>query len=91
MNPYERGQHNRRLVREWLGAPLAQVNKDFRLEALGRAFGLGIDYLREWVNNDASMGPYLQEEVVAWIGDHPDLQQNNPSYEETIFAKMRIE
>lgn len=78
-------------IQQWLRAPGYKAGRDFRLEQLSKAFGLGTYYLRRYAAGLASMGGELEDEIVAWTERHPDLSRNNPETEPTIFASLKIE
>lgn len=81
----------RRELRAWLEAPLSQPVRDFRMEALGSALGLGKAYLSRYAEGQASMGAGLEDYLLEWIRAHPDLSPNNPEYILTSLAGAKID
>lgn len=82
----------RRELTEWVRAPLSELNQEFRIQTLGRAFGLGPDYIRDYIDCVAcSMGQHLLREIVAWTREHPDLQANQPDYRPHELSAVRPE
>ncbi len=78
-------------INRWVREPGYKVGREFRLQALSRAFGLGETYLRKYCAGLASMGSALEREILQWTAEHPDLSQNNAEFEITFFATIRPE
>lgn len=87
---YAEGQACRARVSEWVDDVLSDENRRFRLETLARAFALRAGYLRDWMDGRNSMGSCLEDEIVGWVNDHPDLQLNNPQAALTMWTNFEI-
>lgn len=87
-------QHMRDGIQDWLefGSEQSFI---VRIEAMSKAFGLSdrmlIGYLYLSPYQSVSLGRWLTNELWDWSMQHTDLSHNNPEYEETYFARMRIE
>lgn len=86
----------------WVNSPLSEEGRRYRIEALAAAYGLQADYIERimlppvetchGLCYTTSMGRNLMADMLAWMDDHPDLNQNLPLTDDdiTMFATMKL-
>lgn len=85
---------NRRVIMAWCIEPLSIQNIIYRVDVLCKAFGLPWHYMAEYCLNResmVSMGPYLTDEIIWFIIEHPDVSLNQPTEDETFFATLDVD